>query len=97
MKQLKANRAKLSDVLVRAKTRLMSLTTEKETGIEIKNAKGETLGIAFPDSELALKYLSAILSVAKLDGDLAALQASLEDRERAQSGIVRPPGPMSVS
>jgi len=97
MKQLKKNRDKLSDMIQRSKTRFMELSVLKEKGVTISDEKGQTMGIAFPDSELSLKWIQATISLVSLDTELAKLQAMLEDRDGRNSPIHRPAGNIPLS
>ena len=97
MNHLKKNRETLAAMILRSKNRYMELSKEKEEGIKITGDNDQIMGIAFPDSELSLKWAQATISLVGLDTELAKLQAMFEDRDKQNSLIARPTGPIPLS
>lgn len=96
MTNTKKTREQITDIKARLKNRFMSLTATPEDGLTIKDENGEILGVAFPQSELSLKFIQAFLSCAKLDAELAQLEAMLEEHGDRNSRIARPSGPIPI-
>jgi len=96
MKHLKKNRDTLKDMIQRSKNRFMELSKDKDEGVTITDENDQIMGIAFPDSELSLKWAQATISLVSLDTELAKLQAMFEDREAQNSLITRPSHPIPL-
>ena len=91
MNHIKKNRENLSEMIIRAKNRCMKGSVEQEKGVEIFSTEGNLLGVAYPESELAMKWATIALSLMSKDAELCQLENILTDRERDKSPIVRPP------
>lgn len=88
MDKIKKNRETLSAMIVRARNRFMSLSAETEKGRDLHNDEGKLKGIAFADSEMAIKWMTAARDMIVVDSELAKLEAMMKEHN---SGVIRRP------